>query len=58
MFLNQWRGDVEPRPARGESMYLSDLEKEIDNLLQYLTVKKQEEDDDFGFSKENEENYV
>jgi len=34
------------------------LEKEIDNLLQYLTVKKQEEDDDFGFSKENEENYV
>ena len=35
-----------------------DLEKEIDNLLQYLTVKKQEEDDDFGFSKENEENYV
>ena len=35
-----------------------DLEKEIDNLLQYLTIKKQEEEDDFGFSKETEESYV
>ena len=31
-----------------------DLEKEIDNLLQYLTINKAEEDDDFGFSKEGE----
>ena len=35
-----------------------DLEKEIDQLLQSLNIDKLEEDDDFGFSKETEENYV
>ena len=35
-----------------------DLEKEIDLLLQSLNIDKLEEDDDFGFSKETEENYV
>ena len=47
--------DPTGRKARAK---IADLEKEIDNLLQYLTIKKQEEEDDFGFSKETEESYL